>query len=243
MPNVNISGLTEVAAIDLNNTDEMEIEVDGVNRKVRTGVLLAALLTAAQTEGGQSVAMNGADGLTLKTAADNGTNKWITFLRQSDNAELLQLYYGASVIKLDFNGQECQFNSDGSGSTTLVGTTAVSALRRASDASAGTLTWGFNGGDLLTLTGATTAGKAMFRTTISVASVVGSIIKAAASQSADVEQWHNSSDAVMCAIAKNGAFKPASLDDVDAENSTMYYSITASKLVYKDAGGTVNYLY
>ena len=66
---------------------------------------------------------------------------------------------------------------------------------------------------------------------------------AASSQSVDMTQWVDSSAAVMSAIAKNGAFKPASLADSAAENGTVYYSTDASKLVYKDSGGTVNNLY
>ena len=34
-----------------------------------------------------------------------------------------------------------------------------------------------------------------------------------------------------------------SLADADAANSTLYYSTTQSKLVWKDSGGTVNDLY
>lgn len=40
-----------------------------------------------------------------------------------------------------------------------------------------------------------------------------------------------------------GALKPATLADVDAPVGSIYYSSTAGKLVYKDAGGTVNNLY
>lgn len=66
---------------------------------------------------------------------------------------------------------------------------------------------------------------------------------AASSQSVDMAQWVNSSGTVMSAIAKNGAIKIVSLADSAAENSTLYYSTTASKLVWKDSGGTVNNLY
>lgn len=36
---------------------------------------------------------------------------------------------------------------------------------------------------------------------------------------------------------------PISQADADASNNTIYYSTTASKLVYKDSGGTVHNLY
>lgn len=44
-------------------------------------------------------------------------------------------------------------------------------------------------------------------------------------------------------IVPTKAFKPASLADSAAPNNAIYYSTTASKLVYKDSGGTVNPLY
>lgn len=40
-----------------------------------------------------------------------------------------------------------------------------------------------------------------------------------------------------------GAVQPRSMADGTAANNTIYYSTTASKLVYKDSGGTVNNLY
>lgn len=40
-----------------------------------------------------------------------------------------------------------------------------------------------------------------------------------------------------------GAWEPASMTDAAAANGTVYYSTTASKLVFKDSGGTVNNLY
>lgn len=45
------------------------------------------------------------------------------------------------------------------------------------------------------------------------------------------------------AVTVSGAFTPATLTDAAAPNGSIYYSSTASKLVYKDAGGTVNNLY
>lgn len=66
---------------------------------------------------------------------------------------------------------------------------------------------------------------------------------ASSAQNVDMTQWVDSSAAVMTAIAKNGAIKIVSLADSAAENSTLYYSTDASKLVWKDSGGTVNNLY
>lgn len=44
--------------------------------------------------------------------------------------------------------------------------------------------------------------------------------------SKDVSGWH-----------------PPSFADADAVNNTVYYSTTASKLAYKDSGGTIHALY
>ena len=41
----------------------------------------------------------------------------------------------------------------------------------------------------------------------------------------------------------DGFFLPTSSADVDAPNNSIYYSITGSKLSYKDSGGTVHALY
>lgn len=40
-----------------------------------------------------------------------------------------------------------------------------------------------------------------------------------------------------------GYFTPVSSADADAPNNSIYYSTTASKLVYKTSGGVVNALY
>lgn len=45
-------------------------------------------------------------------------------------------------------------------------------------------------------------------------------------------------------LAKDVAgWQPPSLADADAANNTVYYSTTASKLVYKNSAGVVNNLY
>jgi len=44
-------------------------------------------------------------------------------------------------------------------------------------------------------------------------------------------------------IYKTGCLAVASVADASAPNSTLYFSSTANKLVWKDAGGTVNALY
>lgn len=44
-------------------------------------------------------------------------------------------------------------------------------------------------------------------------------------------------------VTNKGAIKVATIADADAPNSSLYYSSTASKLVWKDSGGVVNNLY
>ena len=44
-------------------------------------------------------------------------------------------------------------------------------------------------------------------------------------------------------VRADGTIQPVQLADASAANDSIYYSTTASKLVYKDSGGTVNNLY
>jgi hypothetical protein len=55
--------------------------------------------------------------------------------------------------------------------------------------------------------------------------------------------WFGRGGSFLSGIDRTGAYQPASLADADAANSTVYYSTTQSKLVYKDGGGVVNDLY
>jgi hypothetical protein len=71
----------------------------------------------------------------------------------------------------------------------------------------------------------------------------GIVIQGASSQSANLQNWTDSSTSVLAAITKNGGIKPAHMADSAAANDTIYYSTDASKLVYKDSGATVNNLY
>lgn len=72
---------------------------------------------------------------------------------------------------------------------------------------------------------------------------VGLQVKLAASHSVNGFELLDSSDTMMTAFTKNGGLLPASMADSAAVNGTVYYSTTASKLVYKDSGGTVHALY
>jgi hypothetical protein len=75
------------------------------------------------------------------------------------------------------------------------------------------------------------------------ATTIGSIIRGAASQTANLQEWQDSAGSVLSAILPNGAIQPATLADSAAANNTIYYSSTQSKLVYKNSAGTVNVLY
>lgn len=79
--------------------------------------------------------------------------------------------------------------------------------------------------------------------TIQTSTHKGHCIKGASSQSANLMEWQDSSAATLSGVSSNGGFIPASMADSAAANNTIYYSTTASKLVYKTSGGTVNNLY
>jgi hypothetical protein len=71
----------------------------------------------------------------------------------------------------------------------------------------------------------------------------GIVVQANSGQTADLLQFQNSSNSSLSGIDSTGAFRPPSLADSSANNGTIYYSTTQSKLVYKDSSGTVNNLY
>lgn len=68
-------------------------------------------------------------------------------------------------------------------------------------------------------------------------------VRAAASQSGDIQTWHNNSNTKLAAITKNGGFRAAVMSDSAAVNGTVYESTDNGKLSYKDSGGVVNPLY
>lgn len=67
--------------------------------------------------------------------------------------------------------------------------------------------------------------------------------KAQTSQTGNLFDAVNTSGTRLWGIDQTGAMKPASMADSAAANDTVYYSTDASKLVYKDSGGSVNNLY
>jgi hypothetical protein len=94
------------------------------------------------------------------------------------------------------------------------------------------------------LVGVNTASPAaQLHTTSSAAATKGLVVRGASAQSANLQEWQNNAGTVLSAIKPDGSIQPASMADSAATNNSIYYSTTASKLVYKDAAGTVNNLY
>lgn len=59
-----------------------------------------------------------------------------------------------------------------------------------------------------------------------------------------LKRWRESITSILTfRVRPDGSFIPPSMADAVAKNNSIYYSTTASKLVYKDSGGTVNNLY
>jgi len=69
------------------------------------------------------------------------------------------------------------------------------------------------------------------------------IVQQVSGQTANLQEWQNASGTVLCSINASGTFQPISIADASAPNNSIYYSTTASKLVYKSSNGTVNNLY
>jgi hypothetical protein len=84
---------------------------------------------------------------------------------------------------------------------------------------------------------------AQLHVTTAAAATKGLIVKGASAQSANLQDWQDSAGSTLAAVLSNGAIQPASMADSSAANNTIYYSTTASKLVYKNSAGTVNNLY
>ena len=100
---------------------------------------------------------------------------------------------------------------------------------------------GTNG--FMTIGPALLAESTMLSLVCNAAGVKGLAVRGAASQSANLIEWQNSAGSVLSAFKANAAWQPAALADADAANGTVYYSTTASKLVFKDSGGVVSALY
>lgn len=72
---------------------------------------------------------------------------------------------------------------------------------------------------------------------------VASIIKAISGQTADFWQLRTTGGSVLTRFNSTGALEPASMTNTAAQNNSIFYSTTNSKLVYKDSSGTVHNLY
>jgi hypothetical protein len=97
------------------------------------------------------------------------------------------------------------------------------------------------GGGLLGI--GTTSPAGQLHTQASAATTKSLVVRGASAQSANLQEWQDNAGSTLAAVLSNGAIQPASMADSAAANNTIYYSTTASKLVYKNSAGTVNNLY
>jgi hypothetical protein len=97
------------------------------------------------------------------------------------------------------------------------------------------------GGGLLGI--GTTSPAGQLHTQASAATTKALVVRGASAQSANLQEWQDNAGSTLAAVLSNGAIQPASMADSAAANNTIYYSTTASKLVYKNSAGTVNNLY
>jgi len=67
-------------------------------------------------------------------------------------------------------------------------------------------------------------------------------LKSAVSQSANIFEIRDSANTLLTNFSSNGAFQPVILTDENAPNSSLYYSSTQSRFVYKDSTGNYNNL-
>ena len=75
-------------------------------------------------------------------------------------------------------------------------------------------------------------------------SAVAVTIKGSSAQSASLQEWTDSSSTTLLSVNKDGAMVfDTKVADVDAPNSSLYYSATQNKLSFKDDAGVVNTLY
>lgn len=69
------------------------------------------------------------------------------------------------------------------------------------------------------------------------------VVEGANSQTADLLSLKTDPSTPCGGFKAGGGWQPAHMSDAAAPNDTVYYSTTASKLVYKDGSGVVNNLY
>jgi len=68
------------------------------------------------------------------------------------------------------------------------------------------------------------------------------VARAVASQTANIQEWQNSSGTALSSIKSDGSMGLSSLADSAATNNSLYYSTTSSKLCYKDSSGALHTL-
>ena len=71
-------------------------------------------------------------------------------------------------------------------------------------------------------------------------STPGLVVDGLSSQTADLQEWRNSTPTVLTRIRADGSIALPTLADSSAVNSSLYFSSTTSKLCYKDSSGTLH---
>jgi hypothetical protein len=136
---------------------------------------------------------------------------------------------GNSASALGYNSEYMRIGPNVSAPPPVGGSGAGTSLSISAASAAGT----GSGGSILLQAGA-------YATSGSNGKV---IVRGLASNTANLQEWQNNAGTALSAVKADGSIQPASMADSAATNNSIYYSTTASKLVYKDAAGTVNNLY
>lgn len=159
-----------------------------------------------------------------------GGNTFVIYSQTDTGTYLSNSYAGGSTFSM---------RNDNDNYATY-GLKAIGSNQNSAPSSGRAYTYGFWG----TAQGHTSGnGGAVFYGQALSANIDGVRIDLASSQTAPAINIRNSSSSTIMSVNADGSITPTSLADSSASNNTIYYSTTASKLVYKDSGGTVNNLY
>lgn len=187
-----------------------------------------------------SVYFAGADG---KVSQNNASFKWSGSqlqLERSDNLPALRVSGGVN----DYFPTQLELRNRGYGYSTYIGNGNAGTIFYTSGGLMVTFKDLIYGANPVRIQPSYNAGMAT-RVDIDTfeAACGGIIINAHAVQTANLFEAKSSGGSTLMAILAGGGVQPASMADGSAPNNSIYYSTTASKLVFKDAGGVVNALY
>ena len=187
-----------------------------------------------------SVYFAGADG---KVSQNNASFKWSGSqlqLERSDNLPALRVSGGEN----DYFPTQLELRNRGYGYSTYIGNGNAGTIFYTSGGLMVTFKDLIYGANPVRIQPSYNAGMAT-RVDIDTfeAACGGIIINAHAVQTANLFEAKSSGGSTLMAILAGGGIRPASMADSSAPNNSFYYSTTASKLAFKDAGGVVNALY